>query len=294
VNTNTANTNTASTSAPNPGPVVRNTENPVTAAPAGSRAGAGTTAAGRLAALGRAELTLLVRNRTALFVALLMPVAMVGALRGTLGGMDLAGAGLSIQQALVTGGVGMVLVLVVYLNLTSAFVARREELVLKRLRTGEVSDLEIIAGTAMPAAALAIAQSALVVVAGVVVLGADGPRRPELLVAGALLGTVVMTALAAATSAITRTVESAQITTLPLFMVSAGGSGLFIPLDVLPDRVASVCELLPMTGVMRLVEAGVAGGADASQLTGATLNALAWTVISVFAVRRWFRWEPRR
>ncbi|MFI1466777.1 ABC transporter permease [Streptomyces wuyuanensis] len=286
--------NTANTNTPNPGPVVTNTENPVAAAPAGPRAGAGTTAAGRLAALGRAELTLLVRNRTALFVALLMPVAMVGALRGTLGGMDLAGAGLSIQQALVTGGVGMVLILVVYLNLTSAFVARREELVLKRLRTGEVSDLEIIAGTAMPAAALAIAQSALVVVAGVVVLGADGPRRPELLVAGALLGTVVMTALAAATSAITRTVESAQITTLPLFMVSAGGSGLFIPLDVLPDRVASVCELLPMTGVMRLVEAGVAGGADASQLTGAALNALAWTVISVFAVRRWFRWEPRR
>ncbi|MFD8193415.1 ABC transporter permease [Streptomyces wuyuanensis] len=291
MNTNTANTNT---NTPNPGPAVTNTESPGAAAPAVTRARAGTTAAGRLAALGRAELTLLVRNRTALFVALLMPVAMVGALRGTLGGMDLAGAGLSIQQALVTGGVGMVLILVVYLNLTSAFVARREELVLKRLRTGEVSDTEIIAGTALPAAALAIAQSALVVVAGVVVLGAEGPRRPELLVAGTVLGTVVMTALAAATSAITRTVESAQITTLPLFMVSAGGSGLFIPLDVLPDRVASVCELLPMTGVMRLVEAGVAGGAEAAQLTGAALNALAWTVISVFAVRRWFRWEPRR
>lgn len=291
MNTNTANTNT---NTPNPGPAVTNTESPGAAAPAVTRARAGTTAAGRLAALGRAELTLLVRNRTALFVALLMPVAMVGALRGTLGGMDLAGAGLSIQQALVTGGVGMVLILVVYLNLTSAFVARREELVLKRLRTGEVSDTEIIAGTALPAAALAIAQSALVVVAGVVVLGAECPRRPELLVAGTVLGTVVMTALAAATSAITRTVESAQITTLPLFMVSAGGSGLFIPLDVLPDRVASVCELLPMTGVMRLVEAGVAGGAEAAQLTGAALNALAWTVISVFAVRRWFRWEPRR
>lgn len=289
MNTNTTHTNTARTETAGASGPSR-----ATAAPAGTGAGAGTTAAGRLGALGRAELTLLVRNRTALFVALLMPVAMVGALRGTLGGMDLAGAGLSIEEALVTGGVGMVLILVVYLNLTSAFVARREELVLKRLRTGEVSDTEILAGTALPAAALALAQSVLVVVAGVAILGADGPRRPELLAAGLLLGTVVMTALAAATSAITRTVESAQITTLPLFMVSAGGSGLFIPLDVLPDRVASVCELLPMTGVMRLVEAGVSGGADAGQLTGAALNAPAWTVISVFAVRRWFRWEPRR
>ncbi|WP_443081147.1 ABC transporter permease [Streptomyces sp. PmtA] len=289
MNTNTTHTNTARTETAGASGPSRATE-----AAAGTGAGAGTTAAGRLGALGRAELTLLVRNRTALFVALLMPVAMVGALRGTLGGMDLAGAGLSIEEALVTGGVGMVLILVVYLNPTSAFVARREELVLKRLRTGEVSDTEILAGTALPAAALALAQSVLVVVAGVAILGADGPRRPELLAAGLLLGTVVMTALAAATSAITRTVESAQITTLPLFMVSAGGSGLFIPLDVLPDRVASVCELLPMTGVMRLVEAGVSGGADAGQLTGAALNALAWTLISVFAVRRWFRWEPRR
>lgn len=289
MNTNTTHTNTPRTETAGASGPSRATE-----APAGTGAGAGTTAAGRLGALGRAEMTLLVRNRTALFVALLMPVAMVGALRGTLGGMDLAGAGLSVEEALVTGGVGMVLILVVYLNLTSAFVARREELVLKRLRTGEVSDTEILAGTALPAAALALAQSVLVVVAGVAILGAGGPRHPELLVAGLLLGTVVMTALAAATSAITRTVESAQITTLPLFMVSAGGSGLFIPLDVLPDRVASVCELLPMTGVMRLVEAGVSGGADAGQLTGAALNALAWTVISVFAVRRWFRWEPRR
>jgi ABC-2 type transport system permease protein len=248
----------------------------------------------RLAALGRAELTLLVRNRTALFVALLMPVFMVAAMRSSLGQLDLGGTGVSLDGALLTGAIGMVLILVVYLNLVSAFVARREELVLKRLRTGEVSDTEILAGTALPAAALALAQSVLVVVAGVALLDAGGPRRPELLVAGVLIGIVVMTALAAATSAITRTVESAQITTLPLFMISAAGSGLFIPLDVLPERVAAVCELLPMTGVMRLVEAGMLGGADAGELARAALSALAWTLISVFAVRRWFRWEPRR
>ncbi|MFE7778274.1 ABC transporter permease [Streptomyces sp. NPDC057445] len=253
---------------------------------------AGTTAPGRLAALGRAELTLLVRNRTALFVAMLMPVGMVGVLRSSLGGLD--GTEVDVNDALLTGGMGMVLILVVYLNLTSAFTARREELVLKRLRTGEVSDLEILAGTALPAAAVALAQCALLLVAGVALLDADGPRRPELLVAGLLMGTVLMTALAAATSAVTRTVESAQITTMPLFLISAFGSGLFLPLEVLPDRIASVCQLLPMTGVMRLVQAGLEGGADATELAGVAVNALAWSVISVFAVRRWFRWEPRR
>ncbi|MGW8950658.1 ABC transporter permease [Streptomyces sp. NPDC055709] len=253
-----------------------------------------TTAAGRLTALGRAELTLLVRNRTALFVALLMPVAMVVPLRSTLDRFDLAGTGVTVGGALLTGAIGLVLILVVYLNLTSAFVARREELVLKRLRTGEVSDLEVLAGTALPAAALALVQCALIVVAGAVFLGTGAPPRPELLLAGMLLGTVLMTALAAATSAITRTVESSQITTMPLFLVTAAGSGLFVPLDLLPERIASVCELLPMTGAVRLVEAGLLGGAGAADWAGAALSALAWTVISVFAVRRWFRWEPRR
>lgn len=254
-----------------------------------------TTVAERMGALGRAELTLLVRNRYALFTALLMPVLMVGVLRSSLDRVDLDRAGMSALEAALSGGVVMMLILVVYLNLVSAYVARREELVLKRLRTGEASDREILAGTALPAVVLAVAQSTLLVAAGVVFLGARGPHRPELLVLGVLLGVVMLIALAGATAAVTRTVESAQITTMPLFLISSIGSGLFVPLEILPQKVASVCELLPLTGVMTLVRAGWLGGAgDARELAGAALTALAWTVISVFAVRRWFRWEPRR
>ncbi|MER6105530.1 ABC transporter permease [Streptomyces sp. NPDC001832] len=254
----------------------------------------GTTMSGRLNALGRAELTLLARNRTAIFVALLVPMAMVAAMKSTLDQIDLAGTGLTVAGAALTGGIGMVLMQVVYMNLVAAYVARREDLVLKRLRTGEITDREILAGTALPSVALALAQTVLMVLAGAVLFGLGAPKRPELLVAGLLLGVVLLTALAAATSAVTRTVQTAQITTLPLFLVSMVGSGLFVPLEVLPDRVASVCEMLPLTGVMTLVRAGWLGGADGQDLLGAGLAAVAWTVLAVFAVRRWFRWEPRR
>ncbi|WP_406495962.1 ABC transporter permease [Streptomyces sp. NBC_00846] len=253
-----------------------------------------TTMPGRLNALGRAELTLLARNRTAVFVALLVPLAMVVAMKSTLEQVDLGGTGLTVAGAALSGGIGMVLMQVVYMNLVAAYVARREDLVLKRLRTGEITDREILAGTALPSVALALAQTVLVVLAGGAVFGLGAPERPELLVAGLLLGVVLLTALAAATSAVTRTVQTAQITTLPLFLVSMMGSGLFVPLEILPDRVASVCELLPVTGVMTLVRAGWLGGADAHGLIGAGLTALAWTVLAVFAVQRWFRWEPRR
>ncbi|MFF3618209.1 ABC transporter permease [Streptomyces sp. NPDC002467] len=246
---------------------------------------------GRLTALGRAELTLLVRNRATLSVALAMPLLMVFLLRSSLGD---SGRTASVGEATLTGGIGMVLVLVVYLNLVSAYVARREELVLKRLRTGEANDLEILTGTALPAAVLALGQSTVLAVAGAAVLDVAMPRNPLLLVAGVLAGIVVLAGMAALTSAFTRNVETAGLTSMPLFVVTAAGSGLFVPVDTLPDALASVCELLPLSGVMALVRAGWSGGADGTDLLVAGLGALAWTVITVFAVQRWFRWEPRR
>lgn len=253
-----------------------------------------TTAQGRLTALGRAELTLLARNRTAVFVALLMPAAMVTAMKSTFEQMDLGGTGLTVAGAALTGGIGTVLIQVVYMNMVAAYVARREELVLKRLRTGEVTDREILTGTALPSAALALAQTLVIVVAGTAFFGLDAPEHPELLLAGLLLGVVLLTALAGATSVITRTVQTAQLTTLPLFFVSLMGSGLFVPLAILPDPLARACEFLPLTGVMTLVRAGWLGGVGGADLLGAALIGLVWTALGVFAVQRWFRWDPRR
>ncbi|MFJ7590791.1 ABC transporter permease [Streptomyces sp. NPDC097617] len=244
---------------------------------------------GRLTALGRSELTLLVRNRAALSLAVLMPLLMVFVLRSALSGTEGAEA---LGAATLTGGIGMVLILVVHMNLVSAYVARREELVLKRLRTGEANDLEILAGTALPAAVLALGQITVLAVAGAV-LDVPMPQNPLLLLASVLAGILLLAALSALTSSFTRTVETAGLTTLPLFLATVLGSGLFVPTDSLPSLAASLCELLPLSAVMTLVRAGWSGPGDAD-LVQAALVTLAWTVNSVFAVQRWFRWEPRR
>ncbi len=149
---------------------------------------AGSTAARRTAALGRAELTLLGRNRTALATALLLPAGMVGAWSPTLARLAPGGARVSAGELAVSSGIGFVLLFVVYYNLVTAYVARREERVLKRLRTGEPTDIEILAGTALPAVALALAQCAAMVAAGVALLHLPLPHRPELLLAGVALG----------------------------------------------------------------------------------------------------------
>ncbi|MFE5630731.1 ABC transporter permease [Streptomyces sp. NPDC056463] len=248
----------------------------------------------RMTSLGRAELTLLGRNKNNLFIALLMPLLMIFVLRSsltTMGGEELP---MGMAGATLIGGTGLVLILVVYMGLTSALVARREELVLKRLRTGEASDLEILTGAALPSAAIAFVQCALLTVGGAIALDVPAPRRPELLVLGLLAAVVLLAGLAAVTTAITRNVESAGLTTLPFFLLSAMGSGLMVPTDLLPDLVADLCRLLPASGVMELVRMGWLGVGDTKDLLTAVLNTLAWGVLTVFAVRRWFRWEPRR
>ena len=46
--------------------------------------------------------------------------------------------------------------------------------------------------------------------------------------------------------------------------------------------------------MIRLISGGWNGDISGYDALGAVLIALAWTVLAVFAVRRWFRWEPRR
>ncbi|MFJ5778637.1 ABC transporter permease [Streptomyces sp. NPDC093094] len=265
--------------------------------PAGGRAGkraATSTAARRITALGRAELTLFGRSRGMLVGALVVPLVLPFSARTVVEDMDLAENGLSVGLVLLPGAIGFSLLFAVYSALVSVFVGRREELVLKRLRTGELTDPEILAGTSLPAVVTGLVQSLVLVAGCTALLDVPAPEAAPLAVLGLLLGLVLCAALAAVTAGFTRTVESAQATALPLVMVSMIGSGVMIPLELAPDRVASVFELLPLSPVITLVRGGWTGQLSGYEALGACATALAWTVIAVFAVRRWFRWEPRR
>ncbi|WP_405585087.1 ABC transporter permease [Streptomyces sp. NBC_01092] len=253
-----------------------------------------TTPVGRMTALARAEVTLLGRSRGTLFAALFVPLLLPFSVRQAAKGMDLAEAGLSLGTVVLPASIGFSLLYAVYATLVSVYTARREELVLKRLRTGELKDAEILAGAALPAVTTGIAQSLVLAVGCAVLLDVGAPSAPHLAVLGLLLGLVLCASLGAVTASFTRSVESAQVTTLPVVFLSMIFSGMFIPLEMLPDRVASVCELLPLTPVITLLRGGWTGDLSASGALGAVLVALVWTVLGVFAVRRWFRWEPRR
>jgi ABC-2 type transport system permease protein len=185
----------------------------------------------------------------------------------------------------------------------TALVARREELVLKRLRTGEIRDAEILAGTAAPAAALAWGQILIGMLAAVSLFGMGRPTNPVLVLLAVALGTVVFTLLAAVCTVLTRTVEMAQVTATPVLLASAL-PGVLLPVEALPEPLRHVVHLMPLARVVDLMHLGLTGTtpdgatvAVAASFGSAAVPVLVlvvWAVVGWWATRRWFRWEPRR
>lgn len=270
------------------------TSRPAAAAPAGP----GRTR--RTLALARAEIRLFLRNRTAVVNSAVVPLLLVAAVPALGIGED----GIAVGPQLLVTAIGVTLIFLTYYNLLTTFVARREELVLQRMRTGELTETEVVLGLATPTMLITAGQIGLVAV-GIAALGEwSAPVDVVLPLVGVLVGAVLMLALAAASTAFTRTAESAQITALPLLLISTGLSGLFAPLSSFPEELATVARFLPLTPVVELAQLGLAGltwDGESVDLAGAwsasvlPLAVLAgWLVVGAVLARRTFRWAPSR
>ncbi|WP_432159761.1 ABC transporter permease [Streptomyces sp. NRRL F-5630] len=256
--------------------------------------GPASTARSRVGALARAETTLLLRAKGTLVAALFVPLVLPFSFKGAIDSMDLGGTGLDLGTVLLPTALGLSLLFAVYSTLVSTYVTRREELVLKRLRTGEVRDPEILVGSAVPAVVTCLVQW-IVVTAGCVVLVHPGaPSNPALVVLGAVLGIVVAVGLGALTATLSRTAETAAVTAMPVILLTMIGSGVAIPLDVMPDTLATLARCLPFTPTLSLLRGGWAGNLDSGETLLALATGFAWAAFTVYGVRRWFRWEPRR
>ncbi len=249
----------------------------------------------RVLGLAQSNALLMRRNLLTVVYAVVVPLLPLGLLATVPGGAETAAA----------GSLALVLLLAalfpVYYNLLSMFVTRRDELVLKRLRSGEATDAEIIASMALPGVAIVFVVLALAVgVAGA--LGYGLPTNPVLLVLGLLLTCVTFVALALWTAAWTRNAEAAQLTSAPVLLLAMAGSMR----PVFPPGAQQWLDLLPgaaLEDVVRVAWFGLEPGAlgkDAiswAATWGEALPAmgylLGWTIIGALLARRAMTWEPR-
>lgn len=235
--------------------------------------------------LARLDLGLILRNRSALTNAVLMPLAVAAFVIFTAreqgGADDLA--------YVVTGQIAALVVFAPLVNLAGFFTSRREELVLKRLLGGPASATAILGGSAAGATVVYLLQ-VLAVGAAAVALDVGLPGNPLLVLVAVLGGAALFALLSMVISGVSSSGELAQLATVPVMLVCLILSPVIVPTEVFPDRLRQVADYLPMTPIADLIRAGYGGTFQWSSL--AVLAA--WVAVAAVLARRFFRWDPRR
>lgn len=251
----------------------------------------------RTAGLTRWNAVLLSRNRLALFYATVLPLLPLGMLFIGERGPPAVGA-----FAVVTTFLTISL-FPVYYNALSQFVGRRDELVLKRMRTGESRDAELLASIALPGAGIALALTVIAIPIAAA-LGQPLPVNLLLYAATAVLAVTMFTAFAYWTAAWTKNAEAAQLTSMPIIILASVGP-MANALPDMPDVLREILSRTPGAAMSDLVRLGWFGldgtGTEAtltftqtfSQAPGPLIVMAAWTTLAITLARRSIRWEPR-
>lgn len=247
------------------------------------------------AALARAELRILVRDRVAAFNVVIVPVAAaVWLVTNPPPADELPGP---------LGAAAAAVVLAVFTSATmvlrsvTALVQRREQHLLERWRVSGAAPPAILAGTLAPGVLLLVGGVAVMFPALAIALD-DAPTQPGWLLLAVPLAALVGGTGATLAAAFARTSEAAGVVALPLFAGLLGGGiwATFVPLDQITTRMR-VTGGGALTELVRIAWQGpadaggfTAGAAAIAPSLGVLLVLIA--VLSLAAVRT-FRWNPR-
>ena len=227
------------------------------------------------------EFRMLVRNRLVAACAILIPLAL-GAFfvfSGNEGGEAVSAVTVTV----------IMIAMGLYVTATTTLAARRQNLFLKRLRSGVVSDGSIIAGLVVPIVLVSALQVAVILTALSVTSG-NPPAQPLLVILAVVLAEIMFAGFALATAGVTNSPEHAQVTTLPLFFASIGGAFWVVFTGV--SELTLLKRAIPGGGIAELVLAGWSG-AEVENIAVLVLPSLAWAVAAIVVARVMFRWEPR-
>ena len=237
----------------------------------------------RTIALARAELTQFLRNPTLLFTALLFPLGLTVIMfvsTPASSGKAFA-ASLALEMSVL-----MTMLLVVYYSVLSMSTTRRDEKVLKRLRTGEAKDSDILVAIAAPSSLLAVVLMVLALIL-LIVLGAPAPVNVVPLIVAVLGGIAVSAALGFLTSAFTTASHSTFRALMPEQVTRISDR---TPFALMGDLAHLAWSGTTVTGGFEPLDTGAALAAA----TAPMLMLALWAVALLVLVPRVMKWESNR
>ena len=220
------------------------------------------------------------RNRSGMFFTFILPLALLAVLAisedpvdnvpliATLGILSTGFQGLAIQLAM-----------------------HRDRGVLKGVMATPLEPSILIAGKVLSTTIVILLEVAIILAAGIALIGAPAPEHPIALLAFILLGTATFVALGFAVASLIPTSESAPAITNAAYLGLILLTTLLHEVDGLPDAVRSIGDVLPLTHLFVPVQHAWIGGWESSDWWSAAVL-FAWCALGATWTARRFRWEP--
>ncbi|BBH63986.1 transport permease protein [Actinoplanes sp. OR16] len=249
---------------------------------------------------GHVELLQFTRDKTALVFTFLFP-AMLLLLFGTIFGDDYTDSGVSASQVFTASMIAYGVLNTAFVTMGSGLALDREDGTLKRLRGTPMPVSAYLIGKALLVLALSLAESALLILMGVLVFDMPLPDAQHWLTFSwiFLLSVIACSLLGVAVSALVRNARNAGgILNVPVVALQFI-SGVFIqPMSQLPDWLITVASIFPVRWMAQgfryvfLPEAAQNQELDGSWQLGTVALVLgAWCVIGLLLCLRTFRWN---
>ena len=204
------------------------------------------------------------------------------------------GQGQGFKGFLVPGIAAMAIMQAGIFGVVFTLVRFRAQGVLRRLFATPINPTHFLVGQVVTRLIIAVLQAFILLIVGALVLGVNvGGSVEAWMVLGlfSILGGALFISIGLAISGKARNEDTAapisNIITMPMMFLS----GVFFPLEALPDAVSSVSQFLPLTYLADGMRAVATGGAGIADVTGELLGLAVWTAIAFGVAARMFRWE---
>jgi ABC-2 type transport system permease protein len=170
-------------------------------------------------------------------------------------------------------------------------VADREKGILKRLSATPLRRWQLVGSNTVMRLLIALVQTLIIVGVGVAVFGVEVSGSLLLAAAFVALGAVSFLALGYVLASFTRTEEAAngitQVVQFPMMFLS----GVFFPLEAMPQFLQSIARLIPLTYLADALRQVMVGGTPFAPLWVCAAVLVAWLVVCFAIASRKFQWQ---
>ena len=170
-------------------------------------------------------------------------------------------------------------------------VQQREKLILKRLNATPLPRWSLVGSNVLVRLLIAAAQTVIILGIGIAVLGVEVTGNPLTIAGFVVLGALTFTSIGYVIASFARTEEAANgmtsIVQFPLMFLS----GIFFPLEVMPEWLRGVATFMPLTYLGDALRQVMVGGTPFQPLGIDAIVLAGWLVVTLAISARFFRWQ---